>query len=193
MAITTVTISNLSTWLSNQPVNTKDTPYELNITGLTTSNLSTLKSSLKDNSTKYVDLSGTTIPNSVTNMDSTFSGCSSLVNVPVIPNSVTRLSSTFDGCTSLVNAPVIPNSVTDMESTFNNCTSLEKISVFNVDPSKVNSKVGCFTNTPSTLKVYVPTSKLSAWQGVTASDWGLSSTSVFKDIATRVKSWIRIA
>ena len=64
------------------------------------------------------------LPEGVTDMGSTFSGCTSLVNAPVIPEGVKNMSFTFNGCTSLVNAPIIPEGVTDMESTFSGCTSL---------------------------------------------------------------------
>lgn len=119
-----IALSELGNWLSNQPANTKDTPYELNITGLTTSNVDTIKDSLKSNPTKYVDLSNTIIPNSVTGMYDTFDGCKSLVNAPNIPDGVTTMNGTFNSCKSLVNAPVIPGSVTDMTRTFSGCTSL---------------------------------------------------------------------
>ena len=64
------------------------------------------------------------IPDSVTDISSTFSGCTSLVNAPTIPNSVTGMSGTFQGCTSLVTAPVIPSSVANIGFLFNGCTNL---------------------------------------------------------------------
>ena len=64
------------------------------------------------------------IPNSVINMDYTFRDCSSLVNAPVIPNSVVSMNYTFDGCSNLVNVPDIPNSVTSMWDTFRSCSNL---------------------------------------------------------------------
>src|SRR5574344_938536 len=126
----TVAFSDLNTWLSNAAANTADTAYSLNVTGLTESNIKssdttgTIGYVLKSNSTKYVNLSDTVIPSSVTNMTFTFYGCTSLVTAPAIPSSVTNMSYTFYGCTSLVTAPAIPSSVTNMYYTFYGCTSL---------------------------------------------------------------------
>src|SRR5574344_914090 len=126
----TVAFSDLNTWLSNAAANTADTAYSLNVTGLTESNINpsdttgTIGYVLKSNSTKYVNLSDTVIPSSVTNMSFTFYGCTSLVTSLAIPSSVTNMYGTFYGCTSLVTAPAIPSSVTDMAFTFFGCTSL---------------------------------------------------------------------
>ena len=64
------------------------------------------------------------IPDGVTNMNSTFYYCSSLVTAPVIPSGVTSLYYTFGSCSSLVNAPEIPSGVTSLYNTFRNCSSL---------------------------------------------------------------------
>ena len=73
------------------------------------------------------------IPSGVTNMSSTFFGCSSLVNAPVMSDSVADMSYTFNGCSSLVNAPVMPDSVTEITYTFKDCISL--INVPNISSS----------------------------------------------------------
>ena len=67
------------------------------------------------------------IPSGVTDMDFTFSNCSSLVNSPEIPSGVTSMYGTFSDCKSLVNAPVIPDSVEDMMSTFGGCSKLVNV------------------------------------------------------------------
>ena len=64
------------------------------------------------------------IPNSVTDMSWTFSGCTGLTTAPKIPNSVTCMYKTFSGCTGLTTAPEIPNSVTRIDYTFSGCTNL---------------------------------------------------------------------
>ena len=64
------------------------------------------------------------ISDSVTNMEFTFAGCTSLIAVPEIPGSVTNMESTFYGCSSLTAAPEIPGSVTNMGGTFQDCVSL---------------------------------------------------------------------
>ena len=144
MAVVTVAFENLDTWLQNQSVNTADTPYELNITGLTkenvglSNNTGTLGYILKQNNNKYVNLSYT-----------------------ILPTSVTDMSMTFSYCTSLTQAPVIPNSITDMGMTFFYCTSLKEITLFEADLiSLVNNNKAeyCFWNCTSLTKIGIPSS-----------------------------------
>ena len=103
---TTVAFSDLNTWLSNAAANTADTAYSLNVTGLTESNIKssdttgTIGYVLKSNSTKYVNLSDTVFPSSVTDMTRAFFGCTSLVTAPAIPSSVTDMTAAFYGCTT---------------------------------------------------------------------------------------------
>ncbi len=63
----------------------------------------------------------------VTDMSSTFEGCTSLVTAPAIPSSVTDMSSTFRDCASLVVGPIIPESVKTMGYTFYGCSSLKNV------------------------------------------------------------------
>lgn len=83
-----------------------------------------------------------TIPNKVTDMYQTFKGCTSLKTAPLIPNSVNYMNQTFMNCTSLTKAPAIPNSVTNMYCTFYNCKSLTTAPVI---PSNVNNMTQTFT------------------------------------------------
>ena len=152
MAVTTVAFSDLNTWLQNQPANTAGTPYEITITGLTTSNYNDIKTILISNGNKYVDLSTTSIPSGVTGMSGTFQNCTSLVNAPVIPNGITNMNSTFYNCTSLVNAPVIPDSVTNMAQTFVDCTSLVNAPVI---PDSVTNMSCTFQNCTSLVNAPV--------------------------------------
>ena len=74
----------------------------------------------------------TTIPNSVTSIESAaFSGCSSLTSV-TIPNSVTSIGeSAFSGCSSLASI-TIPNNVTSIGyAVFSRCSSLASITIPN--------------------------------------------------------------
>ena len=151
-----VSKANLNTWLAGLPANTTDTPYKINITGLTESDIQqqengqlkqgTLRAILRDNSTKYVDLSSTTlpaiesikaalascsslirapaIPSGVKDMSDCFASCSNLQSPVVIPNGVENMWSTFENCKKLTQAPTIPGTVTDMSGTFRGCTSL---------------------------------------------------------------------
>ena len=146
MAVVTVAFEDLNTWLQNQPTNTADTPYELNITGLTASNIGsslttgTLGNVIKTNSTKYVDLEATTLP-VVNSLQYCFQLCGKLVKSPVIPNGVTNMENCFFGCTSLTAAPVIPDSVTNMSYCFSQCITLTTAP--NV-PNNVTNILRCF-------------------------------------------------
>ena len=99
--------------------------------------------SLGDGFENYTSLQEVTceLPSGVTDMDFTFSKCSSLVNAPNIPSGVTSMYGTFSNCTSLVKAPEIPSGVTDVMSTFSSCSSL--ITVPNI-PSGVTSMYETF-------------------------------------------------
>ena len=76
------------------------------------------------------------MPSGVTDMGWTFSGCKSLMNAPKIPNGVRNMGATFQECSSLVNAPEIPSSVESMYFTFNKCSSLGNAPVM---PSSVTN------------------------------------------------------
>src|SRR5574344_1879969 len=173
----TVAFSDLNTWLSNAAANTADTAYSLNVTGLTESNIKpsdttgTIGYVLKSNSTKYVNLSDTVIPSSVTDMFSTFYGCTSLVTAPAIPSSVTNMYGTFYGCTSLVTAPAIPSSVTNMHGTFYGCTSLVTAPAI---PSSVTNMAYTFYGCTSLTSVY----KMKAYPAITGTNCFTNDSSV---------------
>lgn len=128
-------VSELNSFLSNMPANSTGKPYKIKITNPTANdvkqaddNLSssgtegTLRKILQNNSTKYVDLSKTTLP--VTSLKSAFSYCSTLIKPPIIPNGVTDMFSTFSNCSNLTQAPSIPDGVTTLRWTFENCYEL---------------------------------------------------------------------
>ena len=148
--IYTVAFSELNDLLSSLSDNTTDTPYKLEITGLTASDLvystSTYKSPLAtvfwDNDTKYVDLSPTTLP-STTTLYGTFSGGQTIVEPPVLPSNVTNMQGCFYLCTKMKHAPVIPSNVTNMESCFCDCRSLTTAPEI---PSRVTTLKECFYN-----------------------------------------------
>ena len=87
-----------------------------------------------------------TLPSTATDLSSTFNGCTSLVTAPEIPASVTTMASAFNGCTSLVNTPVIPAGVTSLNYVFKGCTSLVEVTSI---PSNVTSMVRTFENCTS--------------------------------------------
>ena len=106
------------------------------------------------------------IPDGVTNMNSTFYGCTSLVTAPEIPNSVTNMNSTFYGCSSLVNAPEIPSSVTSMDYTFSGCTSLKEVTFLHTTPLTYSSTLRYCQKLES---IYVPDESVDAYK--TATGW----------------------
>lgn len=140
-----VSINNLSTWLSNKPDTTTSKPYKIKVTGLNSSNLSTLHDALNvldsGGKNKYVDLSPTTLP-SVTNMDECFKQCYRLVYPPAIPPTVTSMKQCFAACTNLKTAPTIPNGVTNLELCFATTYIEEAPDI----PSSVTNMGGCFGN-----------------------------------------------
>ena len=56
----------------------------------------------------------TTIPNSVTNMFSTYYNCFSLIGPPVCGNNVTDMRTTYYNCRNLTGSPVCGPNVTNM-------------------------------------------------------------------------------
>ena len=75
------------------------------------------------------------IPDTITSLYYTFSGCSSLVVAPEIPNSVTEIRGVFNECSSLVEAPVIPSSVKKMSHAFGGCSAITGNIVINANPN----------------------------------------------------------
>ena len=70
---------------------------------------------------------------SVTELDYTFDGCTSLVTVTWIPETIVHMTYTFRYCTSLTTAPTIPSGVTHLNSAFYGCTSLTGVVTINAD------------------------------------------------------------
>ena len=155
MAVVTVAFEDLDSWLQTQPENTVDTPYELNITGLTASDIGsaindgTLGYILNQNPTKYVDLSNLELP-VATSLKNSFVNCKTLIYAPVLPNGVTNMMQTFQQCVNLKEAPVIPNTVTSLNATFTRCDSLIYGPII---PSSVTDM--SYTFSPSNL-IYPP-------------------------------------
>lgn len=138
-----VPINTLSTYLSGLAANDKDHPYKINVTGLSTSNLSQLTTAIQ-NSSVYVDLSSTNLPDGITDDNDgngLFYNCSKLVKAPAIPSDVTSMRAWFFGCYNLQTAPTIPNGVTDLWSAFEYCTSLKIPPTL---PNSVTSMNACF-------------------------------------------------
>ena len=215
MAVVTVAFEDLDTWLQAQPDNTKDTPYELNVTGLIASDIvgssltpSRLGRCFTNNRTKYVDLSYTTLPDDITDMHDAFFGCSSLigvpaipfgvtnlgecfvgvsfVNAPTIPNGVTNINLAFYGCRFLVNAPVIPNTVTSLYWTFRSCTSLINAPI---TPSNVTDMQKTYEGCTSlSYKPIIPntvTTSTDCYNNVSQTRWGGSTSQLESFVASQ--------
>ena len=120
------------------------------------------------------------IPSSVTSLEEAFSYWASLEEVTCkIPDGVTNMNSTFSGCSSLVTAPEIPSGVTDMKSTFEGCTSLKEVTFLHTTPPRYDDTLyGC-----SKLEsIYVPDSAVSAYK--TAIRW-LEFADKFKPLSEK--------
>ena len=97
----------------------------------------------------------------ITNMQSAFERCRSLVEAPIIPESVTNMRDTFSGCRSLTSIPVgiFDNcvNVTTFNDTFSGCDSLTSIPVGLFD-NCVNATdfSWCFTNCYSVVYCEIP-------------------------------------
>lgn len=97
--------------------------------------------------TSLTDLSSFIIPNSVTTVWGTFTNCTGLTKAPAIPSSVSWLRTTFEGCTSLTadGLPQLSEGLEQMTGTFSGCTNLEDLASYNI-PSTVTSMDNTFAN-----------------------------------------------
>ena len=205
---TQVAIEDLETWLSNQPENTVDTPYEIEITGLTVNNVNNIKTAMKSSSArnKYVDLRDTELPVGLTDVTSLFeqtytlvyspvfpegitmfrqcfSDCTNLKEAPVIPSSAINIPYMFSNCSSLIVPPDIPESVKNMQGTFADCTGITKAKKFPNTITVVQSAYdGCYN---LSYKPLIPNTAVlteDCYRGVTTTCWGGS--------LEQVNSWI---
>ena len=142
-----IPVLSLGNELSAISANTVNTPFDITITELTTSNISSIKTALIANATKYVDLRTTVIPSGITQLQETFYNCATLVYSPTIPSGVEVMVHTFERCTSLKEAPSIPNSVLYMTDCFKNCSSLTSVTL----PENVVTLEGTFGSCTSLI------------------------------------------
>jgi hypothetical protein len=191
---TFTTIPEFNTWLGNQPVNTKETAYNVNINisnlGGTSSTSSSLGGVLRNRSNKYVNinlsgstitaipsdsfascstLAGVTIGGSVTSIgNNAFYPCVNLTSVTIL-NSVTSIGSqAFRGCTSLTSV-TMGSGVTNIgSSAFYGCTLLTSVTIGS-SVTSIGSEA--FRNCTSLAGIIIPNSVTSiganAFQGCT--------------------------
>ncbi len=99
----------------------------------------------------------TVIPNTVTNIEGAFAGCSSLTTI-TIPSSVTNIEGAFSGCTGLTSI-TIPSSVKNTGLyTFQYCTSLSSVTLPNTLTSIGNY---AFAACSSLTTITIPSSVIS--------------------------------
>lgn len=142
-----ISFSNLESYLGGISANTVDTPAEINITDTTVDDwIASINEGsvgyILTHAQRYVDLSSTTLPEDLEEMDSTFENCKYLVKAPSIPENINNLSECFRGCSNLQSAPTIPENVGSMFGTFQDCTSLTTAPTI---PDTVSSLAYCFS------------------------------------------------
>ncbi|MBO5021964.1 MAG: leucine-rich repeat domain-containing protein, partial [Clostridia bacterium] len=109
-----------------------------------------------------------------------FQGCSSLKEV-VLPNNLSQIGiNAFYGCTSLTSI-TIPDSVTSIgDSAFYGCTNLIEVNVkatsVPIGSGDISGYGNMFDGCSSSLKIYVPTASVSAYQ--TAEYWSNYSSQI---------------
>jgi hypothetical protein len=98
-------VTDMKTWLDAQLANTAAAPYSIIALNVNAIDIDKIRSALKANSTKYVNLylSGS----SISSGNYAFSDCTSLANV-TISSSITSIGTeAFCGCTSLTSRSII--------------------------------------------------------------------------------------
>jgi hypothetical protein len=132
-AISIETAAELQGYLSSQPTNSKTDSYTVKMSIKNSSDFTSLIKTLNDNPDKYVylDLSGSTITTIPANAFIGPPSSKTLTGI-TLPNGVTKIESrAFFGCSSLTSV-TIPNSVTKIEDeAFENCSSLKAITIPN--------------------------------------------------------------
>ena len=114
------------------------------------------------------------IPSGVTSLVHAFSNWSSLGEVTCnIPDSVTNMNNTFYGCSRLVTAPGIPSGVTDMYGAFGGCSSLKEVTFLHTTPPSYNNTLSSCSSLES---IYVPDESVNAYK--TATGWSAFASKI---------------
>jgi hypothetical protein len=184
---TFTSIDALAKWLRNEPANTADTAYtiKLNVSSLGSNSIASgsVGKALKDNNTKFVnlDLSDSTFT-SIGN--GAFYTCSNLTGV-TIPDSVTRIEAEAFYNTGLTSVN-IPDGVTIIaNSTFQLCTRLASVTI----PDSVTS-IGsqAFTSCQSLASVTIPSNVTSIGNSAFSGCDKLSSLTIENGVTTIVSN-----
>ena len=107
---------------------------------------------------KYPSLTKVVMANSIQRTDnSLYNAFYNMRNLTSanIPNTVTNMSSTYWNCQNLTGSPVCGNNVTSMSSTYRNCYNLHGNAYFY--SNRVSNIYNCFygRNSSNTLNIYV--------------------------------------
>ncbi len=132
--------------------------------------------------TLIVGCKTTTIPNSVTSIESSaFYGCSELTSV-TIPNSVTSIGKeAFRGCSGLTSV-TIPNSVTSIgEMTFNDCSGLISVTI---GKSVTSIGEGAFAYCSGLTSASIPNSVTSIGSSAFYGCSGLTSVTIGNSVTS---------
>lgn len=95
--------------------------------------------------------------NSIENLDNTFEGCTSLLNVPEIPSACTSMKGTFKNCIAFNQEISIPSNVESVEECFEGCRKLTIQPKFK-NKTLITSLKSTFKNTSLTDISDIPTS-----------------------------------
>ena len=126
-------------------------------------------------------LTSVSIPNNVTSIGSyAFQNCSGLTSI-TIPNGVTSIGvCAFYYCTDLISI-TIPNSVTSIgEYAFSWCGSLSVVNMESSSPAEIGTDI--FSNTASSLKIFVPCSSVQTYKE--AAGWSIYSSCIQGSISS---------
>ena len=79
--------------------------------------------------TRLVDCSNLLIPDTVTSMNATFNGCSSLQYAPNLPPRVQYINDIFYECLNLKKSPYVPEGVISMTAAFYGCANISGLNI----------------------------------------------------------------
>ncbi|MBQ8192981.1 MAG: leucine-rich repeat protein [Bacilli bacterium] len=96
----------------------------------------------------------------VTKMESTFYGCSSLVEIDNIPEGVTSLLSAFYNCSEINVIPNIPSSVNNLKYAFRGCAKLTSVPAI---PSSVTNLFSAFRDCAALVNAPIINSTADTW------------------------------
>jgi hypothetical protein len=135
----------------------------------------------------YGDILKTIANKDVTTLYKTFAECPNIVSSPQIPNTVTNLNNTFTG-SGLTTAPIIPINVTSMDSTFRECQKLTTAPTIPENVTNINGLFAFSHNLTGSVEINAnPTNYQGAFADLPNNDITITGSTTLKDeiLATR--------